>query len=184
MNIRKLSVDDCDLFKFIDRSEKIRAAWQIDENGIRSLDFTYLDIEGYGFYTPTCIEILRKVISQGGIVYGAFEDNLVAGIASVLPVSEKSEGLSILVSIDVSSDYRRKRIGHTLIDKCAEDSKSAGRSTMLAAANPYESTIKFFKSYGFLYTENPQYKSVIQENLFFPKFEFPRHSGAVMNRYF
>ena len=172
MNIQKLSADECDLFKSIDRSDNIRAAWQINENGIRSLDFTYLDIEGYGFYTTTCIEILRKVISQGGIVYGAFEDNHIVGIASVLPISEKSEGISILVSIDVSSNYRRKKIGRTLIEKCVEHSKSAGCSTMLAAANPYESTIKFFKSYGFLYTDNPQNKLLIQENLFFPKFEF------------
>ena len=44
---------------------------------------------------------------------------------------------------------------------------------MLVAANPYESTVKFFKSYGFLYTENSQNKSLLQENLFFPKFDFP-----------
>ncbi|MCL2775011.1 MAG: GNAT family N-acetyltransferase [Oscillospiraceae bacterium] len=173
MNIKKLNIDECELFSSIDRSEKIRAAWQINKDRVRSLDFTYLDIEGYGFYATTCIEILRKVINQGGIVYGAFEDNRIVGIASVLPVSEKADGFSVLVSVDVSSEYRRKGIGHSLIDKCAEHSKSVNCSTMLVASNPYESTIKFFKSYGFLYIENPQNKALLQENLYFPKFEFP-----------
>ena len=173
MNIKKLCLDECELLGFINRSEKIRAAWQINKEGIRSLDFTYLDIEGYGFYLKTCIEILRKVISFGGTVYGAFEDNRIVGMASVLPLSEKANGFSVLVSVDVSSDYRRKGIGRSLIDKCVESSNSAGCSTMLVAANPYESTIKFFKSYGFLYIDNPQSKTLLQENLFFPKFEFP-----------
>ena len=178
MNIKKLCFDECELLSSIDRSEKIRAAWQINKDGVRSLDFTYLDIEGYGFYLKTCIEILKTVISLGGIVFGAFEDNQIVGMASILPLSEKADGVSVLVSIDVSSYYRRKGIGHSLIDKCVEISKSAGCSTMLVAANPYESTVKFFKSYGFLYTENSQNRSLLQEHLFFPKFEFPPPFGG------
>ncbi|MCL2772629.1 MAG: GNAT family N-acetyltransferase, partial [Oscillospiraceae bacterium] len=173
MKIKKLCFDECELLNSIDRSEKIRAAWHINKDGVRSLDFTYLDIDGYGFYLKTCIEILHKIISFGGIVYGAFEDNRIVGMASVLPLSGEANGFSVLLSVDVSSEYRRKRIGHSLIDKCVESSKSAGCITMLVAANPYESTIKFFKSYGFLYIENPQNKTLLQENLYFPKFEFP-----------
>jgi GNAT superfamily N-acetyltransferase len=178
MNIKKLKITECELLGSIDRSEKIRAAWQINKDGVRNLDFTYLDIEDYGFYLKTCIEILQRVISLGGIVYGAFEDNQIVGMVSVLPLSGEANGFSVLVSVDVSSDYRRKGIGRSLIDKCVESSKSSGCSTMLAAANPYESTIKFFKNYGFLYTENPQNKALLQENLFFPKFEFPPPFGG------
>ena len=172
MDIKKLCFEECELLKFIDRSEKIRAAWQFNKDSVRSLDFAYLDIEGYGFYLKTCIEILQKIIFLGGVVYGAFEDGCIVGMASVLPLSKESKGFSVLVSVDVSSDFRRKGIGHSLIDKCVESSKSAGCSTMLVASNPYESTIKFLKNYGFLYTENPKNKSLLQENLFFPKFDF------------
>ena len=178
MNIRKLNIGECDLFKSIDRSDNIRAAWTINEDGARSLEFAYLDITGYGFYVTMCMEILQNVIAKGGIVYAAFEDNKIAGIASVLPVSKKSEGFCVLVSVDVSSVYRRKGIGRALVDKCAEYSKSAGFATMLAAANPYESTIKFFKSYGFLYSRNLQNKLLIQEHLFFPIFDFPPPFGG------
>jgi GNAT superfamily N-acetyltransferase len=145
MNIKKLCFEECELLKSIDRSEKIRAAWQINKDGIRSLDFVFLNIEGYGFYLKTCVEILQKIISLGGIVYGAFDDSRIVGMASVLPLFEKASEFSVLVSVDVSLDYRRKGIGRSLIDKCVESSKSAGCSTMLVASNPYESTIKFFK---------------------------------------
>jgi len=178
INIKALSIQECELLKSIDRSDKVRAAWQINNDGVRSLDFTYLDIEGYGFYVTTCIEILRNVIAQGGIVFGAFEDSNIVGIASVLPTPDGIEDFSVLVSIDVSQKYRRKGIGRILLDKCAEHSKSAKCSTLLVAANPYESTVKFLKSYGFLYTQNPHNKSLIQKHLFFPKFEFPPPFGA------
>lgn len=178
MNIKKLTVEECELFNHIDRSDKIRAAWQINADGIRSLDFTYLDIAGYGFYATTCIEILRNVISQGGAVYGAFEEGSIAGIASVLPAPEAAKDFSVLVSVDVSQKYRRKGIGRILLDKCAEHSNSAKCSTMLVAANPYESTVKFLKSYGFLYTQNPENKLLILKHLFFPKFDFPLPFGA------
>ena len=49
MDIKTLCFDECELLSSIDRNEKIRAAWQINKDGVRSLDFTYLDIEGYGF---------------------------------------------------------------------------------------------------------------------------------------
>ena len=177
MTIRKLNNDECELMKHIDRSDNIRAAWQINEDGVRSLDFTYLDITGYGFYITTCIEILQTVLAQGSVVYGAFEDSNIVGIASVLTIAEEPS-FSVLVSIDVSLSYRRKGFGRALVDKCVEYSKSAGCSTMLVASNPYESTIKFFKSYGFLYTQDAQNKQLIQKHLFFPKFDFPPPFGG------
>lgn len=176
MNIRELTIDECKLFKLIDRSENVRAAWQINENDARSLDFNYLDITGYGSHTTTCIEILQNVIAQGGGVYGAFENNHIVGIASVLPV--KAEKFSVLTSVDVSTGYRKKGIGRILVDNCTEYSKTMGCSTMIIAANPFESTIKFLKSYGFLYTQNPRNKLLIKENMIFPKFNFPPPFGG------
>ncbi|MCL2815500.1 MAG: GNAT family N-acetyltransferase [Oscillospiraceae bacterium] len=176
MNIKELNIDECELFKLIDRSENVRAAWQTDENDAGSLDFNYLDITGYGSHTTTCIKILQNVITQGGGVYGAFENNHIVGIASVLPV--KAERFSVLTSVDVSAGYRKKGIGRILVDNCAEYSKSMECLTMLAAANPFETTIKFLKSYGFLYTQNPQNKLLIKEDMIFPKFDFPPPFGG------
>ena len=75
MQIKKLNINECELLKYIDRSDNIRAVWQTNENGVRSLEFQYLDVEGYGSQIETCIEILRNVVAQNGTVYGAFENN-------------------------------------------------------------------------------------------------------------
>jgi GNAT superfamily N-acetyltransferase len=162
----------------INRSDNIRAAWEINKDGVRSLGFHYLDITGYGANIASCIKILRSIINQGGVVYGAFEDNNIVGIASVLPNQGNTKKFSILASIDVTFSHRRKGIGKTLLDTCVKYSQESGCDTILVNANPYESTIKFFKSFGFLYTQNLQNKTLVQDNLVFPKFDFPPPFGG------
>lgn len=178
MNIKMISIDECELFKLIDRSDKIRYAWSINADGIRTLDFNYLDITDYGSHVENCIGILRNIIIKSGTVYGAFDDNRIIGMASVLPNQGNSKKFSILVSIDVSFNYRRKGIGKVLLDICVKHSQELECETLLVAANPFESTIKFLKSNGFLYTKNPQNKMLIQENMLFPLFDFPPPFGG------
>ncbi|MCL1858336.1 MAG: hypothetical protein FWF92_03795 [Oscillospiraceae bacterium] len=69
MNIRKLSVDECDLFKSIDRSENIRAAWQINEDG-KGIASKMLEL----FESK-----IRSANKYKGIGIGNRTDNIAAG---------------------------------------------------------------------------------------------------------
>ena len=65
-----------------------------------------------------------------------------------------------------------------LLDIYVKQAKESAYDIMLIAAYPYESTIKFLKSYGFLYTQN---KLSIPESMCFPKFVFRRHLVVVLS---
>lgn len=180
MFIKELTLIECGLLKEIDRSEKIRAAWHKNEDGVRSLDFIYNDISGYGDRLDKCIGLLKEVIKQNGVVFGAFDETRIVGIASVIPNPVSLDGYALLVSLDVTKEKRCLGIGSLLLEACVNEAKKQGCKALVAASNPHENTIKFCKSKGFLYLKDNEIES--SKILHFPIFDFPEPFGEGVER--
>jgi len=176
MVVRRLSVDECDLLGTLDRSEKVRAAWMKTESGIRFLDFIYLDIDGYGPKLAECINTLKFVATNGGCVFGAFEGDQIVGMAAILTKQEQVDGTSQLISLDVSRAFRRQGIGRELLKNCLAESTERRCHRVLVQSNPHENTLRFFKSMGFVHSQNPQ-MNCGPDSPCFPQFEFPPPFG-------
>jgi len=97
----------------------------------------------------TLISCLKNTVSTGGVVYAAFQDDVLKGFASVEPDFFGGENKYLdLSSIHVSEDVRGAGIGASLFRLAKEWAKARGAKKLYISAHSAVETQAFYKKMG------------------------------------
>jgi predicted N-acetyltransferase YhbS len=149
MNIRLLQREEIPAIWQIDRREIVENTYSL-EGGKLVLKPDYFDIGGWPpgeaeLYTP----ILLDCYDRGGTFWGAFEDDLLIGVAILDSklIGTQRDTLQ-LKFLHVSRDYRKRGIASALFRLAVEKAKALGARKLYISATPSESTINYYTRLG------------------------------------
>lgn len=113
--------------------------------------FNYEWLEKYFYVEPTDIVQLsdpeNEIIGKGGSIFYALYDEEIAGTASLMKVSDH---VFELAKMAVTDRFKRKGIGHALMDFCITKAKELGAVKLILYSNTkLESAIHLYRKYGF-----------------------------------
>ncbi len=95
------------------------------------------------------IKCLKNTVSTGGVVYGAFSDNVLKGFASVEPQLFGSVQKYLdLTSIHVSADMRGNGIGRELFTRACDWAREHGAEKLYISAHSAVESQAFYKAMG------------------------------------
>lgn len=147
---RKLKKDEIcrELFRGFIRRQIVRdclrrenGEWVVKEDPFVD-DWTESDYE----FLVSC---LKKTVSTGGFVYGAFEDEILKGFVSVEPALFGGEQKYLdLSSIHVSEDMRGKGIGKELFSAAKKWARQNGAGKLYISAHSAVETQAFYRRMG------------------------------------
>ena len=86
-------------------------------------------------------------LARGGVVLGAFEDNLLVGAASLRYQLEP--GMAQLVSLHVSQSHRRMGVASALTAEIFRLARESGAKRIYVSATPSRSAVGFYRRQGF-----------------------------------
>lgn len=142
----------------IDRSEEVRAGYEMHEGSLRRID-VHWDVppwrpDGEGDHTvPAKIAGCRQDMDRGAVAYGAFDGERMAGIGVLLP--ELHEGMAQLTFLHVSRPHRRAGIAAALVGELFRAAGERGATTVYVSSAPTESAVGFYLRHGFQPTDEP-----------------------------
>jgi predicted N-acetyltransferase YhbS len=149
MNIRLLQREEVSLIWQIDRREIVENTYSL-EGGELVLKPDYFDIRGWPpgeteLYTP----ILLDCYDRGGTFWGAFEDDLLIGVAILESkfIGTQRDTLQ-LKFLHVSRDYRKRGIASALFRLAVEKARALGAGKLYISATPSENTINYYMRLG------------------------------------
>lgn len=158
---RKMLPEELDRICEIDRSERLLESY-IYEQGTLVIVPNEQVVQGFSESELTLmIARQQDLIAAGGIVVGAFDSNMLIGVASV----EKTRRGRLLhyCKMDllyISRLYRGKHIGIQLLDISKKIASDFGAQKLYISATPTKYTVDFYLSQGARITEE------IEETLF------------------
>lgn len=139
---------DRELFRHFTRHQCVTDCWRkVDGAWVIKRD-PFIDDWSESDY-GTLVTCLKRTISTGGFVYGAFVDGQLKGFVSV-----ESEPLGAgrnyldLSSIHVSEDMRGHRIGHSLFTAAKTWAKAQGAEKLYISAHSAVESQAFYKAMG------------------------------------
>jgi ribosomal protein S18 acetylase RimI-like enzyme len=151
VNIQIVDMNKEDLHKIseIDRSEQVRRM-HVYKNG--SLETIEINNDVPRWSAEEVEEYIRALIPKlenGGKLVGAFDNNLLVGVA-VLGSDFLGDNLDELqmAFLYVSNQYRRHGIAHKLMDRICELARERGAKRLYISATETESAVGFYVSYG------------------------------------
>lgn len=149
MIIRILQRQEIPLLWQIDRREIVENIYYL-QNGKLILKPDYFDIQGWPpgeaeQYTP----ILLDCYDRGGMFWGAFERDVLVGVAVLESkfIGSQQDTLQ-LKFLHVSRDYRNQGLGARLFNLAVERGKSLGANKLYISATPSENTINYYLRLG------------------------------------
>ena len=145
INIQEINTE---LFKGFNRRQEVHRCWR-RVNGCWTIkDVSFVDQWGEKEYEEL-VRCLRNTISTGGVVYGAFEGNILKGFASVEREAFGSTRQYLdLTSLHVSEEQRGKGIGRQLFSIAAEWAKEHGGRKLYISAHSSLETQAFYHAVG------------------------------------
>lgn len=149
LQYRHLSLEECENITTIDRSEYIEHAWRKVDGywQLKRIDWQETDWPGD---VESYISALKNTIQAGGVVLGAYDEDLLVGVASVNRSFFGSTWNYVLLdNMFVSRSSRGKGIGKKLVRMCAEQAREWGADKLYACAASSEATIAFYRGLGF-----------------------------------
>ena len=150
INYRELKEHEIneELFENFNRYQEVKKCWR-KENGewvLKDIAFTeQWDLKEY----KILISCLQNTIKTGGVVIGAFNNNVLVGFASVenQPFGSEKEYLQ-LSSIHISYESRGIGIGKNLFIIAAKRAKEIGAKKLYISAHSSQETQSFYKTMG------------------------------------
>ncbi len=150
MEFKSLQHDEIntDLFKSFVRRQEVTKCWRKVEDKWVIKDIAFIDDwdeDDFAFL----VKCLRTNISTGGVVFGAFADDVLKGFASVrgIPVGTKKEYLD-LSSIHASADMRGQGIGRSLFELAAHWARERGAEKLYISSHSAVESQAFYKAMG------------------------------------
>ena len=87
------------------------------------------------------------LLDEGGVLLGAFNDDLLVGFAIFVP--QLTETMAQLAVLHVSKNFRRQGIAQALTARVCQLAIAAGAISLYVSATPTESAVGFYQSQGF-----------------------------------
>lgn len=150
MLIRKIAENQLtsSLFQFFNRYQEVKRCWR-KENGqwiLKNIAFT----EAWGDKELIfLIECLQNTLKSGGIVLGAFENEMLIGFASIESFAFGSENqYRQLSSLHISHESRGNGHGAELFSAAAKNAKQLGATKLYISGHSSEETQRFYKKMG------------------------------------
>jgi predicted N-acetyltransferase YhbS len=149
MNIRLLQRAEILLIWEIDRREIVQNTYVL-QDGKLVLKPDYFDIQGWPpgeaeLYMP----MLLDCYDRGGMFWGAFEDDVLIGVAILESkfIGSQHDTLQ-LKFLHVSRDVRRQGLGSRLFNLAVEKAKSLRAKKIYISATPSENTVNYYLGLG------------------------------------
>ena len=162
---RNLRTDEIDrsLFRAFRRRQVVTKCWRnVDGNWVIR-DDPFIDDWSEGDYA-VLIQCLRRTLSDGGLVCGAFLGDALKGFVSVeaAPIGSRGQYLD-LSSIHVSQDARRMGIGRELFAAARQYARERRAEKLYISAHSAVESQAFYRAMGCVEAAEYQPEHVEQE---------------------
>nr|WP_302695504.1 GNAT family N-acetyltransferase [uncultured Blautia sp.] len=147
---RTLSEPEIDraLFQNFIRRQVVTKCWRREKGKWLIKEVPFIDDWTEEDY-KVLIGCLKRTVSTGGVVFGAFADKELKGFAAVLPEIFGGENQYMdLAAIHVSQDMRGSGIGSCLLGKAEEWAKEKGAKKLYISAHSAVESQAFYKKMG------------------------------------
>jgi ribosomal protein S18 acetylase RimI-like enzyme len=156
--IRPLPASDIARIGEIDRSEHITRLYTYRGGRLeaRAVDHrvpTWLPSGDDEHSIASRVEAWGRLLAQGGTLLGAFDADVLAGVAIYRP--RIAEGVANLAVLHVSRGHRRSGVATLLTREVARLARADGARVLYVSATPSESAVGFYRSQGFAPTDEP-----------------------------
>jgi predicted N-acetyltransferase YhbS len=156
MLLRMLERREIELIWTIDRREFIENIYRLVDGELR-LEPHNFDVPGWHPDTPpTATPWLYESFDRGGLFFGAFENEQLAGVAALDTVWRGRRGdLLQLEFMHVGRDYRAQGVGTRLYEQARSAARERGARGLYISATPSENTILFYQARGAVLIDTP-----------------------------
>ncbi len=155
MEIKPLTQSEIDRIREIDRTEHVTVNYSVADGQIVSQP---VDIHVPRWFDDDSPHgVARKIkewspiLKDGGLMFGAFDEDILAGIIILRP--KLAETMAQLAVLHISQKYRRQGIGEALTAHIIEKAKTFGATHLYVSAAPTQSAVNFYLKQGFQLTE-------------------------------
>ena len=151
IRINRMNPDELHRISELDRSEHVTLAYEMKDGALTQIkvdwDVPAWFIDGDGDHSlAEQVEFCRSHLDHGGLMLGAFEDDLLVGAALVRP--RLRDDMAQLAFLHVSQGYRRQGIAGRLMQKACDIAREAGSRRMYVSSAPSSSAVDFYLSQG------------------------------------
>jgi len=149
--VERLRPDELSRIAEIDRSETVHALYRQDGTELIGEDVVEevpdFFPEGESHSVPSLIREWRPDLDAGGVLVGAFVEEVLVGIAML--GRDVAPGAAQLALLFV--DRRRRRVGvaSALLDEVERLARARGETALYVSAVPSDSAVGFYRSRGF-----------------------------------
>ncbi len=145
MEYRELALSEIDLIRGIDRSEKVDSIYRLLDGSLLEVAVNY-DMKGF---KPDELEAIiprqKRLLANGGWVYGVFSGGRLAGVASL---ENRFRGnLHRYCKMDilfVSREHRGQGIASKLMGMCLRAASRIGADRLYISATESKNTVDFY----------------------------------------
>jgi ribosomal protein S18 acetylase RimI-like enzyme len=156
--IREMHRSEIGRIAEIDRSEHVTLGYSYRDGKLESEE---VDWQVARWYTDghsehsvqAKVDAWRHYLEQGGTMIGAFDVDLLVGMAISRP--ELTDSMAQLAVLHVSNGYRRQGIATRLTAEVSRLAKQDGASQLYVSATPSKSAVGFYQAQGFHLVEKP-----------------------------
>lgn len=146
---RNLQIEELSRLAEIDRGEEIQSIYILKEGKLTLISY----IESVEGFTATELEELTlrqtQLLASGGQVIGAFENDLLVGVASAAgQLRGQHKNYCKMDILYVSKAQRGKGIAKQLLEKVKAAAKAFGAAYLYISATPTQHTVDFYLAQG------------------------------------
>ncbi|WP_237391678.1 GNAT family N-acetyltransferase [Paenibacillus dendrobii] len=144
-----MQIHETELIRQIDRSETIGKIYAMQDGRLQDIASGHECPTWNEAQTAEMMERFSKMLRGGGIAYGAFDGDTLAGFG-VLGHQFRGENLDRL-QVDlmyVSRSYRRQGIGSRIMEELSREAKERGASYLYISSTETESAVNFYMAGG------------------------------------
>jgi ribosomal protein S18 acetylase RimI-like enzyme len=136
----------------IDRSEHVEMQYRMVDGQLHEIPATITEVPawdptGSGPHSVAAeIEFCTSVVARGGVLLGAFDGEVLVGLAIVHPSFEPR--LAWLAFLHVSQPFRRRGAAQALWNTAVAIAVASGARSIYVSATPTESAVGFYLRQG------------------------------------
>jgi ribosomal protein S18 acetylase RimI-like enzyme len=158
ISYRRMESEELQLISELDRSEHVTSAYGIRDGVLAQVEVEwdvpawFADSDGDHSLSEQ-LAFCQSHLEQGGVMLGAFKDDLLVGAALVRP--KLREDMAQLAFLYVSRRFRRQGIAKRLTDHACEIAREVGAVRMYVSSIPSSSAVDFYLAQGCKLAEEP-----------------------------
>jgi ribosomal protein S18 acetylase RimI-like enzyme len=157
IKIRQLSSSDIGRIAEIDRSEHVTLGYFFRDGKLEAKEVDWQVprwfADGPEHSVQALIQFLAPILAQGGTMLGAFDGDLLVGVAIYRP--DLAKDMAQLVFLHVSNGYRRQGIAARLTAETIRLAQEDEATKLYVSATPSQSAVGFYQNQGFRLVDKP-----------------------------